>query len=171
MERSEKKLAELEKALNGGRQREIETRVGILRSETPFEGALMSLAKHYDSTDDKGIRLAIAGLFNDLKDKSVKPEVVEAIGAVSKPETKAMLASSCWQSGLDYSEHAREIAGFFMNGDYMTSLECFSVRETCADSVADSDRTGIIFALQQKIDSWDTPMKKLAGELIVLLKG
>jgi hypothetical protein len=82
-----------------------------------------------------------------------------------------MLTSSCWQSGLDYSEHATALAGFFMEADYMTSLECFTVIETCAADISDSDRAGIIFRMQQQMESWDTPKQKLAGELISLLKG
>ena len=80
-----------------------------------------------------------------------------------------MLASSCWQSGLDYSEFALPLAEQFIAGDYMTSLECYTVLDTCAGSISDADRTTIILKLQQEIESWETPKQKLAGELISLL--
>jgi hypothetical protein len=171
MERSEKKLAELGKVLNGGKKRDIEARISLLRSEPPFKGALKLVALYYDSTDDENIKISISGLFNDLKEKSARDEVIETIASVSRPGSKTMLVSSCWQSGLDYSRYAGPLAGFFMTGDYMTSLECFTVFETCSAEISDSDRTGIIFSLQQQIESWDTPKQKLARELIALLKG
>lgn len=171
MERSEKKLSELGKVLKEGKSREIEARISLLRTEPPFEGALKLVAMYYDITDDENIKQSISGLFNDLKEKRFRTEVIEAIAAVTRPGSKAMLTSSCWQSGLDYSEHATALAGFFMEADYMTSLECFTVIETCAADISDSDRAGIIFRMQQQMESWDTPKQKLAGELISLLKG
>ena len=171
MERSEKKLAELEKVLNGGKSGEINERIRLLRTERPFTGALKMLALYYDRTEYEGIRLTISGLFNDLKEQGAKAEIIDAINAVINQGTKAMLLSSCWQSGMDYSEHAHSMAGFFMTGDYMTSLECFTVFETCLSSVSETDRTSIIARLRQEIGSWDTPRQKLGEELISLLEG
>ncbi|NLE34444.1 MAG: hypothetical protein GX622_05030 [Bacteroidales bacterium] len=171
MERSEKKLAELGKVLVGGKSSDIIERIRLLRMEMPFIGALKMLALFYDRTEDEGIKLTISGLFNDMKEQGAKPEIIDAINAVTDQKSKAMLLSSCWQSGLDYSEHAHSLAGFFMTGDYMTSLECFTVFETCASSVSEADRTSIIARLRQEIDSWDKPMQKLGEELISLLEG
>lgn len=170
MEKSEKRLAELERILNGGTEREINERIKLLRSEEPFRGALRLLALLYDRTDNQNISLAISGLFNDMKQKSAMAEVIESIGAVRKPSSRAMLVSSCWQSGLDYSEFAVPIAEQFLTGDYMVSLECFTVLDTCAGSINDGDRIQIILRLQQQIESWETPKQKLAAELITLLK-
>ena len=170
MEKSEKRLAELERILDRGTEREINDRIKLLRSEEPFRGALRLLALLYDRTDNQNISQAISGLFNDMKQKSAMNEVIESLAAVQKPPTKAMLLSSCWQSGLDYSEFAIPIAEQFLGGDYMVSLECFTVLDTCAGSISDADRLQIIFSLQQEIESWETPKQKLAAELITLLK-
>ncbi len=171
MERSEKKLAELGKVLIGGRSSEINERIRLLRAERPFEGALKMLALFYDRTEDERIKLTISGLFNDMKEQGATGEIIDAINVVTNQGSKAMLLSSCWQSGLDYSEHADSMAGFFMSGDYMTTLECFTVFETCISSVSVADRTSIIARLRQEIGSWDTPRQKLGEELIVLLEG
>jgi len=170
MERSEKKLAELAMILNGGRERDIAERIRLLRSEAPFGGALRMLALHYDKTDNHSIRLAIAGLFNDLKEKTAREEVIESLAAVRKADSREMLISSCWQSGLDYSEFAIPLADQFITGEYMVSLECFTVLDSCAESISDSDRSEILLRLQQNIESYDTPKRKLAGDLISILK-
>jgi len=169
MERSEKRLAELEMIMKSGSEREINERIKLLRSEDPFRGALRLLALLYDKTEDQHIKLEITNLFNDMKEKSAMAEVIESLSAVTKPASRAMLASSCWQSGLDYSEFALPLAEQFITGDYMTSLECYTVLDTCAGSISDGDRTTIIMKLQQEIESWETPKQKLAGELISLL--
>ena len=67
-----------------------------------------------------------------------------------------MLASSCWQSGLDYSDHAVALAEIFMQGDYLTSLECFTVLETCSGMISSTDKSGIISRLENEIDTYDT---------------
>lgn len=170
MEKSEKRLAELERILNHGTEREINERIRLLRSEEPFRGALILLAMLYDRTDNQNISLAISGLFNDMKQKSAMAEVIESLAAVRKPASKAMLASSCWQSGLDYSGFAVPIAEQFMTGDYIVSLECFTILDTCAAAISDGDRIQIILSLQQQIESWETPKQKLAAELVTLLK-
>ncbi len=170
MERSEKKLTGLGRVLDTGKHNEIVARIRRLRTETPFSGALKMMALYYDKSDDEDIRLAIADFFNDMKDIAGKAEVIESLAAVSRDESKAMLASSCWQSGLDYSEHAVALADAFMTGAYMTSLECFTVIDTCSASINDSDRAGIIFRLQNEIETYDTLRQKLTMELIALLK-
>ncbi len=171
MERSEKKLAEIGRILENGTGREINDRIRLLRTEVPFGGALKLLALFYDKTMDHNLRAAITGLFNDMKENSAMAEVIDSVKAVRKPDSRAMLISSCWQSGLDYSQFAIPLTEYFVSGDYMTSLECFTVLETCAASISDGDRARIIITLQEKKESWETPKQKLAGELISLLKG
>jgi len=169
MLKSEKKLAELNKILTNGKYNEINDRISILRSEEPFEGAISLLAHFYDKTGDEGIKLLITAFFNDMKERSCRAAVIESIDSVSKPASKAMLASSCWQSGLDYSDHAIALAEIFIKSDYMTSLECFTVLETCSGMISDTDKSEIIGRLRNETDSYDTVKQLLAKELITVL--
>jgi len=171
MESSEKKLAELGKVLKSGNRNEIDRKIKSLRSEEPFAGALRMLALFFDSTDDEGLRQTITRFFNDMKERSVRNEVIESLAMVTGRSSKAMLASSCWQSGLDYSEYAVSLAEAFMAGDYETSLECFTVIDNCADSVSEDDSNEIIFRLEKEIANFDDPKKRLTQELILILKG
>jgi hypothetical protein len=171
MIKSDKKLAELSKILLNGKYNEINARISILRTEEPFEGAIRLLARFYDETVDDGLKLLISAFFNDMKEKSCRAEVIEALTSVVNPASKAMLASSCWQSGLDYTGYAVTLAGAFIAGDYLTSLECFTVLDTCSGSLNDRDRAEIIFNLQNAKQKLDPPKQKLAVELITALKG
>jgi len=169
MIKSEKKLAELGKALKEGRSTDIQGIVKNLRDAEPFEGALKLLAMFYDRSSDESLKHVISLFFNDMKERSGRQEVIDSVRAVSSQSTKAMLISSCWQSGLDYSEYALTIGGVFIEGDYMTSLECFTVLDTCSLMIAESDKSQIIDMLQAVIDSFATDKQKLARELIKLL--
>ncbi|MRR23106.1 hypothetical protein EG830_09020 [bacterium] len=171
MLKSEKKLAELNKILINGKYNEIHDRISMLRAEEPFEGAIKLLARFYGETSDHGLKLTISAFFNDMKERSGQAEVIESLSLSVNPSSKAMLASSCWQSGLDYSEFAVSLADAFMAGDYLTSLECLTVFDTCAGSISDGDRRSIIIRLNKEIRGYDAPKQELARELITLLKG
>jgi len=170
MLKSEKKLAELNKILTNGKYNEINDRISILRSEEPFAGAVSLLADFYDKTKDNGLKLLVSEFFNDMKERSCRAEVIESMASVSNPASKAMLASSCWQSGLDYSDYAIALAEIFILSDYITSLECFTVLETCSGMISSADKSGIISRLADKIDTYDTAKLKLARELIAVMK-
>jgi hypothetical protein len=170
MELSDKKLAGLGTILNGGKEAEIVERIRLLRSEAPYSGALKMLALYYDRTDNQHIRQVISDLFNDLKEKSARAEVIDSINLVRKPETRTMLISSCWQSGLDYSGFTLALTEQFISGDYLTSLECFTVLDTCNESISNSDREAVETRLKKEIELFDTPKKKLALEVISMLK-
>jgi len=170
MIKSEKKLAELSKILSNAKYNEIYDRISMLRAEEPFEGAIILLAQFYDESDREEIKTAISAFFNDMKERAGRAEVISSLGTVKKPETKAMLASSCWQSGLDYSDYAVALGEAFMSGDYMTSLECFTVLENCSETISDADRAGIISRLDTAMAQYDTPLRKLAEELISVLR-
>ena len=170
MLRAEKRLAELDRVLRGGRHYEIEEKIGLMSDEEPYEGAIRLLALFYDTTDDEGIKLIISGFFNDMKESSSRAEVIDSIAEVIRPSTKAMLACSCWQSGLDYSSHALALAEAFMEGDYLTSLECFTVLDTCSGMIEADDRSLIITRLEAGMAGYDRPKQQLTKELISVLK-
>lgn len=170
MLRSDRKLAELNRILKGGKHYEIEEKIGMLRTGEPYEGAIRLLALYYDSTEDESIKLIISDFFNDMKQLSGRTEVIESIAAVTKPASKAMLACSCWQSGLDYADYAVALAEFFMEGEYLTSLECFTVLDTCSGMISETDRVSIIHRLEEAAGTYEKPKQQLTRELIAVLK-
>jgi len=170
MIKSAKKLAELGKALSSGSHHDIEKTVTSLRNSESFEGALKMLALFYDKTEDEGLKLLISDFFNDMKELTSRPEVMDALTGEISQATKEMLAASCWQSGLDYSEHAVALTRIYVEGDYATSLECFTVLETCADMISDADMAQIIRLLEEAAEMQDDAKKHLTGELITVLK-
>lgn len=170
MIKSDKKLAELRRVLESGKHTDIEEGILKLRDTEPFIGALLLLASFYGKTTDDNIHLAISGFFNDLKEKAATGEVIEALVSAGDPATTAMLAASCWQSGLDYSAYATSLAEVFIRGDYLTSLECFTVLDTCASMIPDTERERIIVMLEKEVKNQEKSRQQLTTELITLLK-
>ena len=129
MIRSGKKLKALAGILYKDNNILISEAIGLLREEMPFEGAIGLLTSKYNETDDYSIRKAIAEFMNDLKDQSASTEVINEIRKQWKADTISMLVSSCWQSGLDYSDYSPDLAEIFLKADYVTAIECLTVIE------------------------------------------
>ncbi len=169
MIKSDKKYKELDTILNGGNANKIINAIKSLRSEIPYEGAIGLLIAHYDRSIDNSVRKIIGDFMNDLKDKSVRPEVVAELKKQRNPETMRMLVSSCWQSGLDYSEYADEFARVFLAGNYMTAIECFSVIEISVHDLSRKRKDEIIKIIRENISVSTDEKVALTHELIALL--
>jgi len=170
MIRSEKKLKELNILLKGNNSEKIIKAVNLLRDEEPFTGAVEALVLHYDSTGDNTVQDSISDFFNDLKDPSVREEVMAQIMASVKPSTLQMLLSSCWQSGLDYSAYATDLAAIFVTADLPAAIECMTVIEESASGITESHKEGILSLLDGIMESGDPAKVALAGELALILR-
>ena len=51
-----------------------------------------------------------------------------------------MLVSSCWQSGLNYSEYSTDLAEVFLKGDYVTAIECLTVIEESVNELSKAEK-------------------------------
>ena len=88
--------------------------------------ALMEL---YARTDSPDIIRAIAGLIGDLKSQSAVSKLFPVIRDISDAGKKQSLIAACWQSGLDFSAYIDIFLDIFLEEDYMTALEAFTVIE------------------------------------------
>jgi hypothetical protein len=170
MLKSDKKIKELKEILNKGNNIMITEAIELLREEKPFEGAIGLLTAFYDKTDDFSIRKTIAGFMNDLKDQSICQEVIEQIRKQWKSDTISMLVSSCWQSGLNYSDFSLDMAKVFLKGDYITAIECLTVIEESVHELSLSKKDVIIKMLEESQVSQINEKKELTRELILILE-
>jgi len=169
MIRSEQKLANLSVLLDKDNNIMITQAIKLLREELPFEGVIGLLAAYYDKTDDSSVRNTIEGFMNDLKDQSACVEVINEIKKQWKADTISMLASSCWQSGLNYSEFSRDLTDVFLKGDYITAIECLTVIEESVDNLTRKTRDDLIKIIKEAPLSPIPEKRPLALELISIL--
>jgi hypothetical protein len=170
MLKSEKKLKELISVLRNDNNILISEAIGLLREEQPFEGAIGILTSLYDSSDDKSIRKAIEGFMNDLKDQSVTVEVIIEIRKPWKAMTTSMLVSSCWQSGLDYSEYSADLTEVFLRGDYVTAIECLTVIEESIHKLSNEKKNEILKIIDNSPAGIKHEKTELRLELLSILK-
>lgn len=171
MIKSEKKVRELSEILNKDNIIVIPAAIELLRQEKPFEGAIGLLTAFYDKTDNLSIRRIISGFMNDLKDQTVCQEIINEIRKQWKSDTISMLVSSCWQSGLDYSDYSLDLAKVFLREDYVTAVECLTVIEESVHELSQSGKDEIIKMLAESPVSPVNEKKALTLELISILEG
>jgi len=170
MIKSEKKIKELADVLSKDNNIVINEAIELLRQEKPFEGAIGLLTEFYDRTDDFSIRKSISGFLNDLKDQAACEEVIKEIRNKWKSDTISMLISSCWQSGLNYSEYSADLAKVFLNGDYITAIECLTVIEESVNDLSEPLKKEIIKMLEESPVSQINEKQSLTLELISILE-
>lgn len=169
MIKSDAKLKNLTSVCYDKDKKHITEAIEILRDEQPFEGAIGLLVSLYDRTADDDIKKAVESFLNDLKDQSAAPEVISEIRRGWKPQTTRMLVSSCWQSGLNYSSYSSDLAEVFMNGDYVTAIECLTVIEEFVQEVSRNKKDEILKIIQKNYPSAGSEKNSLTLELISIL--
>jgi predicted DNA-binding protein len=149
MIRSAEKLKELKSILGKKDNLLISEAIELLREEKPFEGAIALLTSFYDSTEDYSIRKTIENFMSDLKDQTACTEVIYELRKTWKAGTTSMLVSSCWQSGLDYSDYSSDFAKIFISGDYVTAIECLTVIEESATKLSTEKKEEILKIIRE----------------------
>jgi hypothetical protein len=167
---SEKKIRDLQKNLNSEDEKVISDAIISVRNEDPFRGAIKLLTGLFDTTNNLTIKGLIRNFLNDVKEPEVRAEVVTEAMKPYKPETISILVSSCWQSGLDYSQYAADFAYLYMHSDYLTALECFTVIEESAGNISPMDKNKIIALLNDNREKSSVEKKSLTEALIAVLK-
>jgi hypothetical protein len=170
MTKQDDKLKKLAEILEKGTSKASCKAIGLLREEPSFRGVVGLFASHYNKTDDFEIRKAIEEFLNDLKDQSVTEEIIAELRKQWKPETLTMLVSSCWQSGLDYSEYTFDIAEVFIRGDYVTAFECLTLIEETAHELSSQKKAEILELLGRHPISPSSEKAALTSELLLILK-
>lgn len=169
MIKSENKLKDLSSLLNKDNNNLINEAIILLREEQPFEGAIGALTSFFNRTDDFTLRKSIEGFMSDLKDQSACIEVIDEIRKPWKDDTISMLVSSCWQSGLDYSEYSTDFARVFAKGDYITAIECLTVIEESASELTESVKNEIKKIISESSSAFTHEIKSLTDELYAIL--
>jgi len=164
------KRKELEHILRKDNFVQISESIRKLRDGSPFSGAIGLLVAYYNENDNHPVRRLIREFLSDLKDQSSCEEVVAEIKKEIKPETLRMLVASCWQSGLNYSGYSTDFADLFLEGDYMTAIECFTVLESSVQYMSKTEKDTIIKLIREGSVGGIGEKTSLALELISVLE-
>jgi hypothetical protein len=122
-----------------------------------------------NNTNNKSILQEIQVLLADIKDKGIMTHFIEALRDPKFKKLHAGIASACWQSGLDYSSHLDLFIKLFLESDYITALEAFSVIEESLENMTEDDIGNKRSLLLKGFEQISEEKKPLAKELLYLM--
>jgi hypothetical protein len=85
----------------------------------------------------KIIRESIFMLIGEIKTQDAVPIIVSMLEQADRSVDFFRLVAACWQSDLDFSGHIPVFIRIFVDGDYQTAVEAFSVIE---ESIINADQ-------------------------------
>ncbi len=121
-------------------------------------------------TEDDEVMEACTGLLNDLKSAEGSSHVISALKNSRYRPVRQILASSCWQSGLDYSAHYQLFARIVIKDDYAAAIEAFTVIENSLGDLDDDEIVQLSSLLNEGLSQVSDNKKKLIRELIGVIR-
>ncbi|MFC2098374.1 hypothetical protein ACFLSP_01380 [Bacteroidota bacterium] len=131
---------------------------------------LPELLKLLSKTENETIRKDLVRFLADIKDPAAIYFILKGLKDSELSSARADIVSTCWQSGLDYSQNLDVFVQLFMEGDYQTALECFTVIEESAFTMKEEDIEKIRILVVRGLEQVSEEKKPLAIELIKMLE-
>jgi hypothetical protein len=91
----------------------------------------------HKSTDPQ-VRNEILTLVGEIKSQEAVPIIAASLQKHDFGDYLAAFVAACWLSGLDFSNYLRVFAGLFIEADYRTALEAFTVIEESLPNASDA---------------------------------
>lgn len=116
------------------------------------------------------IEKALISLLNDLKIQGSAEEIVKAIGNKKYTSIHKQLLVSCWESGLNYSEHLEFFVDLFIAGNFDIAFEAFTVIENMEQKISNDIIIPFIDKLKKSTSSIAREKSELLIELVHILE-
>lgn len=111
----------------------------------------------------------VLNIIRDLRDQKCAPIIIEYINNNKVGDHIGDVLASCWQSRIDYHAHLNTFANCFIQGDYQTSLEAFTVIEEMLWKSTEEQIQSCRKVLDNNITAISEEKKPLFMELIKVL--
>ena len=116
--------------------------------------------------EDEEIIHEVSSLLNDLKLQEAAPVLAEALENPDYETISRILASACWQNGLDYGKYAESFTRLIIKADLETAIEVFTVLEEAVGEIEVKEREKLVLTLKHGMLNTDEHKKLLLRELI-----
>jgi len=117
------------------------------------------------------IKKDILRLICDIKEQDAAPVLVDAISKRDFGDDTSQVVATFWQSRLDFSNYLPTFIRIFINEDYQTALEAFTVVEDSAPNITGEMQEECINMLKSAVNSISKDKKPLFDELTKVIKG
>jgi hypothetical protein len=159
---------QLLKDLWSGEERTVLKTLWMLRSRGNI-GYIPELLKLLNTDPAEVIRRDLIQLISDIKSPDAKPFILAGLRDQELSRAREYILTACWQSGLDYSQHADVFVDLFLDGDYSTALEAFTVIEEATVNMNPEQLNEIRDQVRDGLQELTENKKPLAVELVRLL--
>lgn len=164
-----KRYVEFARVMVEGKDTAITAAVSALRYDEPLPGAILLMQERLDSAPGALSTPEITSFLNDLRASELMHEVIEAVDRSRLESTREILLSSCWQSGLDYTQWLGRFVHYAISFGYMSALECYSVIEQWIEGAGESDRELWRSELQSAASTEEGDRSRLLHSIVSLI--
>ncbi len=112
---------------------------------------------------------AITDLLNDLKVQAGSNEIIKAISNDNYNSIRKLLFTSCWQSGLNYSEHLEFFIEKFIAENFEIAFEIFTIIENIEEKYDNEIIESMIKKLKISIPDFKDEKSNLIVDLVSIL--
>lgn len=127
------------------------------------------LIQMLESSEIKEIQNKALEILNTLKSQSAANAVLDALEQVDNTDLRNSILASCWKNGLDYSRHFHTLIDIFIQKDFTTALEAFTVIENATQNISNKSLDKAIGRIKDYLDQISEEKKHLMMELTHLL--
>jgi hypothetical protein len=128
------------------------------------------LLRLLSSTPRETVAKELVRFLADVKDPRAVPIIISGLKSPELKPARAGIVSACWQSGMDYSGEMPLFIRLFLEGDYPTALESFTVIEESIMNLSHDQVEEARGQVLGGIDRVSDEKKPLARELVKLLE-
>ena len=164
---------EIQKLLNSKSSEQINKGIELFGEKGSIK-ELPLLLNLLNRTDAIDYEKSIVETVSNVKVKEANTVIVDAIFNAKKESVNlTSYMQICWQSTLNFSEHLTLFLEIFIENDYLTALEAFTVIENVWNdySYDNEFRRLLLTKLDANIDKMDKDKQILAKELVLVIKG
>lgn len=123
------------------------------------------LLKH----NDTNIADTLKSFISDIKDSSIKNNLVDCLNNENFNKIKKDLLTICWESRFDFSENLSIFVDSLINDDFMTAFEALTVIENLSGNISDEEKSNQINKLKEAISTTDETKKQFIHDAINII--
>jgi HEAT repeat protein len=128
------------------------------------------LLKLLNKTTSETVEKELVRFLSDVKDTAAIPFILDGLRDRDLAGARGNIVSACWQSGLDFSRDVELFIQLFLEGDYHTALESFTVIEESVINMSGEKIEHARDLLMRELDRVNEEKGALARELVKLLQ-
>lgn len=137
--------------------------------ESGNSGYVPILIELLHASDNPEIKQKIISLLSDLKHSDAIPKIVDAIQNIKYASELRDLVATCWENGLDFSQHLNLFVDLVIKEEFLVAFEAFTVIENMSGKIDDAEKAKQVKKIQQALKSTTEAKVMLLEDLIHII--